>query len=280
MAEFKDAFEKGNMFASGIAVDYGKSVIVAKEGSAKDQGDGTEVMGSEGEGARSKQELAANIKLGMRMPSYKVLNQSDARPWHLQELLKSNGRWRLVVFAGDVLNTAQSKRLQHLGSQLAGPSSFLRRFTPASKPIDSLIECLVIHSSPRKEVDVFEFPLIFRPFSSTEGWDYSKICADDESYHEGHGEAYKNYGIARSKGCAVILRPDQYVSWVGEMDEYEEMERFFKGFMREQGEPNRASIDVPGDMFTGGDDVKSVGSKAVDEKVMDGTTNGGPDAPM
>lgn len=43
MDEFKDAFEKGNMFASGVAVDYGASIIVAKEGDAAEQGGGTDI---------------------------------------------------------------------------------------------------------------------------------------------------------------------------------------------------------------------------------------------
>jgi phenol 2-monooxygenase len=30
------------------------------------------------------------------------------------------------------------------------------------------------------------------------------------------------------------LKPDQYVSWVGEMDDYESMDKFFSGFMVEQ----------------------------------------------
>lgn len=55
----------------------------------------------------SKQDLAKNIKVGMRMPSFKVLNQADARPWHLQELLKSRGCWRLVIFAGNIKNKQQ-----------------------------------------------------------------------------------------------------------------------------------------------------------------------------
>lgn len=55
-----------------------------------------------------------------------------------------------------------------------------------------------------------------------------------QSYHEGHGEAYKNYGVQPETGCAVILRPDQYVSWVGEFDDYESMDNFFAGFMVEQ----------------------------------------------
>lgn len=264
------------MFASGIAVDYGKSVLVAKEGSAKDQGDGTDVMGSH-EGAHSKQDLATNVKLGMRMPSYKVLSQADARPWHFQELLKSNGRWRLIVFPGDILDPSQAEKMKALGEKLSAPSSFLRRYTPPSHRIDSLIECLAIHSSPRVESDIFNFPPIFRPFSETDGYDYSKIYVDDESYHEGHGEAYKNYGINDKTGCAVILRPDQYVSWVGDAFDYEMMDRFFSAFMRTQKTANSEHIEAPADLYKGGAALEREDSKM---EAMDGSTNGVPHAPL
>ncbi|KAL5402214.1 hypothetical protein PMIN03_010849 [Paraphaeosphaeria minitans] len=82
MTEFKDAFVKGNMFASGLSVDYGSSTLVAKGGDAAEQGDGTDVSSSMTQ-IVGKQELATNVKLGMRFPSYKVLNQSDARPWYV-----------------------------------------------------------------------------------------------------------------------------------------------------------------------------------------------------
>jgi hypothetical protein len=35
--DFKAAFEKGNIFASGVAVDDDASILVAKEGDAKTQ---------------------------------------------------------------------------------------------------------------------------------------------------------------------------------------------------------------------------------------------------
>lgn len=233
MAEFKMAFEKGNLFASGTAVDYGASVIVAKAGSSEEQGDGTDV-GQKMAALRvvGKQELATGIKLGMRMNSFKVLNQSDARPWHFQEILRSTGQWRIVVFAGDVSQPAQMERVQKLGASLAAPQSFLHRFTPAGKRIDSVIEVLTIHSAPRVATELTDFPEIFRPFDERDGWDYWKIYVDDLSYHEGHGEAYKNYGVDKTRGCAVILRPDQYVSWIGELEDVEDMDKFFSGFMR------------------------------------------------
>jgi phenol 2-monooxygenase (NADPH) len=81
----------GGADASDIAVNYGASVVVAKEGDSTKQGDGTDVMGKEALRVVTKQDLAKDVKVGMRMPSFKVLNQADARPWHFQELLKSRG---------------------------------------------------------------------------------------------------------------------------------------------------------------------------------------------
>lgn len=180
MEVFKDAFQKGNMFASGIAVDYGASVIVAKAGSGKEQGDGTDVLGEEKFRVISKPELATGLEVGKRMPSFKVLNQADARPWHFQELLKSNGTWRVVVFAGDVRQPEQKKRLDTLGEKLAAEDSFLNTATPRGQRYDSVIQLLSCHSAPRQETTIFDFPEVFRPWDDHEGWDYWKIHVDDQ----------------------------------------------------------------------------------------------------
>lgn len=231
MEEFKQAFEKGNEFASGTAVNYGASVIVAKEGDAAAQGDGSDVK-LKGDRTIGKQQLASNIKMGMRMNSFKVLNQADARPWHFQERLPSDGRWRVVVFAGDISQAQQMERVQTLGQKLASEKSFLRRFTPPGKKIDSVIEVLTIHSAPRAKTELFDLPDIFHPFDEREGWDYWKVYVDDVSYHEGHGEAYKNYGVNPQKGCLVVLRPDQYISWIGDLEDTADLDKFFSGFMK------------------------------------------------
>ena len=231
MDEFKDAFVKGNMFASGVAVDYGASVIVAKEGDAQEQGDGSDVGLEKSKRVIGNQALAKNIKIGMRMPSFQVLNQADARPWQFQEMLKSDGRWRIVVFAGDVSTAKQMERVTILGSVLSGPKSFIKRFTPAGKKIDSVIDILTIHSAKRAETELDNFPDIFHPFDERDGWDYWKIYVDDISYHEGYGNACENYGVNRLDGCVVILRPDQYVGWVGALEDTEAMDQYFSGFM-------------------------------------------------
>lgn len=206
---------------------YAESQLVAA--SSKDQS--SENSSNE---VISKGQFADKVVLGMRMPSFKILNQSDARPWHLQERLKSDGRWRVLVFAGNIKNSTQLARVNKLGEQLAAPTSFLSRYRPTGKAIDSVIEVLTIHSSPRRDVTIFDLPDIFHPYDDEVGWDYWKIYVDDESYHEGHGEAYKNYGIDAETGCAIIVRPDQYVSWIGAVDDYQQMDLFFSKFMKAQ----------------------------------------------
>ena len=237
MAEFKDAFEKGNMFASGLAVDYGASILVAKPGDSADQGDGTDVS-PQTNGSSSpigkitgKHDLATNIKMGMRFPSFQVLMQADARPWQFAHFLKSDGRFRIILFAGNIASKYQFQRIQTFGEALSAPDSVIHRFTPLGKPIDSVIELLMIHSAPRKEIELLDLHDIFHPFDEKEGYDYGKVFVDDESYHEGHGEAYKGYGVDRENGCVVVVRPDQYVGWIGEVEDMTDLGGYFEGIL-------------------------------------------------
>ncbi|KAK2812985.1 hypothetical protein FQN50_001006 [Emmonsiellopsis sp. PD_5] len=218
MDEFKTAFVKGNMFASAIAVDYQDSTIVSRSTSSASS-------------LIHRSEPGRSISVGMRMPSFKVINQADARPWHLQERLPSDGRWRILLFPGDITKPSLLSQYTALGAKLASKDSFLRRYTPAAAAIDSVIEVLTVHAAPRREIELQELPEIFHPYSETAGWDYWKVFVDDESYHEGHGQCYENLGLDRSVGAAVVVRPDQYVSWVGEAGDYEGIEKFFGRFM-------------------------------------------------
>jgi phenol 2-monooxygenase len=242
MSDFKDAFVKGNMFASGLSVDYGASMLVAKPEDPAEQGDGTSLpvpattasISKEPDlGTRivSNQELATNIKLGMRFPSYKALNQSSARPVHFQSLLKSDGRFRIVVFAGDVLNPEQKSRLNAFCASLSA-SKFL------APHLHSNIHVLTLHSSPRIETELLkDFPEVLHTYSEKEGWDYEAVYVDDVSYHEGDGKAYEGYGVNKERGCVVVCRPDQYVGYVGGLDGegVAGVEQYFQGIFVDRG---------------------------------------------
>lgn len=229
MAEFKKVFEKGNEFASGLSVDYDKSILVAKP----DDDEEKQTVGLNGD-AKKTAELNNfnNIKLGMRFPNFQVLNQSDARPWPFQTFLKSDGRFRIILFAGNILSHHQQLRIQNFCSALSQPHSFLHRVTPKNNPIDSVIEILTLHSAPRTAVEFFEhFPDLLHPFCEERGWDYGKIFVDDGSYHEGHGRAYEGYGVDKKKGRVVVVRPDGYVGFMGEIEDVGALEGYFGGVL-------------------------------------------------
>ncbi|KAH6668110.1 phenol hydroxylase [Plectosphaerella plurivora] len=211
MEEFKNVFVKGSLFASGLSVDYDASMLVAKP-------------------EASAQALATGIPVGMRFNSFKVVNQSDARPRHFQELLRSDGRFRVVLFAGDILDAAQKQRVDAFCEKLDTPGSFLRRATPEGAKPDSVIEVLTVHAAKRGETELLrDFPDVLHPFDARLGWDYDKVYVDEESYHEGFGDAYGNYGVDRVKGCVVAVRPDQYVGWVGALEDFDGLEAYFAG---------------------------------------------------
>jgi len=166
MSEFRDAFEKGSTFAFGLADNYGASVLVAKSGDSIDPGDDTDLVHKVNgfEKVVGKQKLASNIKLGMRLPSFQVPNQSDARSWQFAQFLKSDGRYN-----------AQWQRTQNLGGDFASSDSFVHWYTSSTKPIDSVIEILVVHSASRREVKQLDLHEIFHFSYGNRGWDCDKI---------------------------------------------------------------------------------------------------------
>ncbi|GAB7354301.1 hypothetical protein MBLNU459_g4821t1 [Dothideomycetes sp. NU459] len=231
MDEFKRVFLQGAMFASGLSVEYGRSMLVARPGSAREQGDGTDVEAESSKGITAKAELARNCPIGMRFPNFQVLNQAGARPWPFQQWLKSDGRYRVVLFAGDVRDKTQKARVEGWCQEAEKDGSWLTKHTPKGEELHSRIEILTIHCSPRTEVELLrDFPALLHPLRANDmGWDYNKVFVDDESYHEGHGHAYEGYGVDKSRGCVVAIRPDNYTGFIGDLEDVSDLERYFSG---------------------------------------------------
>lgn len=210
MTEFKETFERGNIFTSGISVKYGPNMLV----DSKDK----PVM--------EFKRPFGGLQVGMRFPSAQVACQSDATPMQLGNALKSDGLWHLVVFAGDVTQYSAMERLKTLGDGLSQPESFLHRLQ-----MESTLEPFLIHASPRQSVEMFNLPSAF--YSKQKGrYDYYRVFADDVTYHHGHGNAYSIYGVGREAGRAVLIRPDQYIGWIGEVDDLEGMRKYLSAILR------------------------------------------------
>jgi len=225
-------------FLSGVAVEYKPSILVIPGATSA----------YAFEASISKQHLTSKIILGRRIPSCRILNQAEVRPVQLHDLLKADGHWRLVVFAGDLSNSTQRARFETLGKALASPSSCLQKYpfrdtdNNISTPLISgqlhkvesryngLVELFTIHAARRTSISLLELPEVFYgPWDEELGCDYWKVFVDDEALHEGPAAAYEQLGIDKSRGCLVVVRPDQHVSYVGELEDIQEVERSLSG---------------------------------------------------
>lgn len=139
----------------------------------------------------------------MRFKSHQVVRHSEGLPLHVGDFLHSDLRFRILLFAGKATSAAQMKRIQAFADYLDSEGSVLSKYTAQGEARDAVIETITIHSNSRDEIEMADFPsALFPPY------DYDKIYADCESYHQGHGEIYKNLGIDVEKGAVIVLRPD------------------------------------------------------------------------
>jgi phenol 2-monooxygenase len=99
-----EQFVKAGRYTAGQAVHYGASAVTAVGDYDKD--------------------IISNVTVGMAFPSAQVVRFCDAKAMQLVKGLPANGRWYVVVFAGDVLKPEIAARLEKV-SCLTFPSSNL-----------------------------------------------------------------------------------------------------------------------------------------------------------
>ncbi|KAL8878293.1 MAG: hypothetical protein Q9192_008483 [Flavoplaca navasiana] len=240
MVEFERAFVKQQLFSSGFGVHYSPSILTAKSSN-----DTTEMNSSstgatnpsDGDVVTSNQHLATETILGQRFPSFKVINHSDARSWHLANWLPSDGLFHILLFAGDVSKPEQMNRIRKFATEMSRrlhivPLQRRQRLRKRPRPQPSeeqaaVARLLTIHSAPRQAVEIHDFPPLLFPYDEELGYDYNCIFVDGESYYEGHGRTYEGYGINPVRGCVVLIRPDQHIAWIGELEDVQGLARYF-----------------------------------------------------
>ncbi|KAL9023806.1 MAG: hypothetical protein Q9196_006961 [Gyalolechia fulgens] len=238
VADFEGAFVKQQLFTSGFSVHYDSSILTAKESSAITNGvrNDEQLEPHDGVGSPpSHQHLATKTVLGERFPSFKVVNHSDARSWHFSRWLSADGFFYIVLFAGDVSLTNQMERVRTFASEMTTRSHIVRlrhRSRTSNDSRNGIAQILTIHSALRQQVEFHDFPPLLRPYDEKLGYDYNRIFVDGESYYEGHGKAYEGYGVDRERGCVMVIRPDHYVAWIGELEDVQGLEAYFARILR------------------------------------------------
>ncbi|KAL4863101.1 hypothetical protein BDV12DRAFT_202428 [Aspergillus spectabilis] len=217
-AEFQEGFTKSGKYTAGLTAKYDESPITLD--------------------LELSESLAKNVIVGMRLPSSQVVRYCDSKPVQLATSFKSDGRWRVMVFAGDIRTQKNKTQLDAIGAYLSSSESPLQKFRLNDGDVDSLIEPILVGYGPRHEVELDLIPPAFYPVTGkNQIKDLHKIFFDDESYARVHGHLYEHLGINPETGVVVIVRPDQYVSSVIAIDDYKRVGQFFDGFLLPQQQP-------------------------------------------
>ena len=220
--EFEKVLEEGMAFFLGTGITYYDTFAVAngKNGTYD-----------------SRQEVAKNIPIGARFPSFQVVSQFDGRHCHLVDTMFAEGQFTIVIFAGNMEKQEHKDRLQKLAQRLDDDEGPISSHTSKDKNRDAIIDVKTIHCGSRHNVEVYDFPqpTIFPPNT------YNKIYADDFSYHAGHGDAYKNYGIDKEEGAIVVVRPDQFVGLITDFNGIDAIEQYFDSLLTKVPQDERNS---------------------------------------
>lgn len=199
--EFLAAYLAGQRFTTGIGIQYPASLIVKNKGLQS-----------------TSHPPAGKLSQGMRLPDFQMVNQSDGVPIQAHHRFTCDGRFRILVFAGNICEKSSLSHLAQLGEWFTAQLSQT-----------SGMEIVTIHSSKRADVELMDLHPVFRPWDDEDGWNYWTVYADDESYHDGHGHVYERCGIKKDMGCLVVLRPDGYISVICALDETSVLIDFFDG---------------------------------------------------
>ena len=88
---FSEIFVRSGAFTAGLTTTYDDSIIT--------------------QATRSSQQLATHLTAGMRVQSVQVVRFCDAKVMQLVHALPSDGRWRIVVFSGDIRQDKAATKL-------------------------------------------------------------------------------------------------------------------------------------------------------------------------
>ncbi|KAJ5301913.1 Phenol 2-monooxygenase [Penicillium antarcticum] len=248
--EFQKRHTEFREFSDGRKLMYAQSILVSKQ--------------------TSTQSVATGLIVGESFKHARVLGHANSQLYWTTKLFESDSRFRIVLMAGDVSVPHQMERVKRFCERLEAENEdesgrktsllytrYRYPFTVSSDTQDvcspilqhpaisylhqrcltSMVSLLAIHSTvdASESISPFEFPAALRgPFDpSYHGWDFSRIFVDAPVHYDRYcdGRAYTRWGIDRTRGAVVVVRPDMHVGWVGELEDHA-LEAFFANLLK------------------------------------------------
>ena len=185
-------------------------------------------------GDSTHQHLAEGLMIGTRFHSAPVIRVADGRHMQLGEALAADGRWRLVLFAGQGDDAGPASPVGRLCGHLVGsPRSPLRRYTPAGADADAIFDLRCVFQQSHHQLAITAMPELLFPHKGRYRLrDYEKaFCALAGTPQQPSQDIYTMRRIDRTQGCLVVVRPDQYIAHVLPLQATDRLAEFFGTFM-------------------------------------------------
>ena len=201
--EFQEYFADHGRYTAGVAVAYAPSMIC---------------------GGPDHQFLAEGYIVGMRFHSAPVIRLWDGKPMQLGHCLKADGRWRLMLFNDQSEPNECTSILWNLCDQLAKDAfSPLRQCTSGDGETDQVIDIRAVFQQPLRSIAAEQTHPLLAPKKGRYGLtDREKMFCADPKF-----DIFERRKIDRSRGCLLVVRPDQYVAKVMPLGAYDDVVSFF-----------------------------------------------------
>lgn len=205
-AEVQRYFVQHGRYTAGTATKYNASLLT---------------------GSTRHQHLARGFEIGTRFHSAPVVRLADAKTIRIGYTTAADGRWRLFLFGDRETPASARSRLRAMCEHLdSDPGSAVRRFTPKGADVDAVIDVRAVFQQGHRELVLGDMPGFLLPAKGRYGLqDYEKMFCPDL---KNGADIFDMRGIDREQGCAVIVRPDQYVADVLPLDARDELTKFFE----------------------------------------------------
>lgn len=101
--------------------------------------------------ASQHQSVASKLIVGERLIPHVFVRAADARPYNIQDVLPSDTRWKVLIFAGNTADPTQASRVRALAEELEKPEGFLKRFGRDEHA--TVFDVLSISSAKKQDVN-------------------------------------------------------------------------------------------------------------------------------
>ncbi|KAJ5624996.1 hypothetical protein N7510_001305 [Penicillium lagena] len=214
----RETWEEGHGFTSGCGYEYPPNLLV-------DPTVRTQI----------NNQAVEPLVPGKRLLPISLVRHIDGNHAQLLDVMPSNGRFHLFVFAGNqLLSPTIQKLAESLNSSQSPMSLFnllplelIERFrhediatnTVSSTNNSYLIDLFLIHSLDHLNIQLEELPA---PFSTK--WPM-------RVYSDANGAAQNQLGVPEDSGALVVVRPDGYIGLITGLDRLEDVTSYFSKFM-------------------------------------------------